>query len=99
MPPGGKAFPIYRLQPFGLYVALPVTSTLSPSAEPCLGVETPGETRELNQRAPETNGAEAARRHNPQTTPNEQGDLWPIWRRLDVEKTSESQGFGHAVLL
>ena len=98
MPPGGKAFPIYRLQPAGLYVALPVTSTLSPAAEPGLGVETPGETRELNQRAPETSGAEAARRHNPQTTPYEQGGLWPIWRRLDVEKTSQSQDLDSASL-
>ena len=33
MPCGGKVAPVYRLQPAGLYVALPVTSTLSGASD------------------------------------------------------------------
>ena len=33
VPCGGKVAPVYRLQPAGLYVALPVTSTLSGAAD------------------------------------------------------------------
>ena len=55
VPCGGKGAPVYRLQPAGLYVALPVTSTLAGASDASDEVT----------HCPHTNDEEeAAQRHN-----------------------------------
>ena len=83
MPCGGKGAPVNRLQPAGLYVALPVTSTL-------LGASDAG--NEVTHCPHTKNEEEATQRHNQHANL----DLVVHGQALD---RLQSQDSGHAYLV